>query len=207
MVINNKGINPLSVDVLAKEGILALRRAKHRNMERLTLACADQAMNSLENLKKESLGFAEDVYEHVFDEEIFTFVEACKNPKSVTVLLKGSTKYILNQVKDALRNGRCLILGEGAFEIVTHQPLTQYNEQAIAQNAGHHQQETIVKLQHEYATSKIPVGIDITIGETMEPKSLSIFDNYRVKKQLIHSSTSIATNLILVDKIRRASLS
>ncbi|CAF3791917.1 unnamed protein product [Rotaria sp. Silwood1] len=224
-------IDPLSVDVLAKEEILALRRAKHRNMDRLTLACAGQAMNSLENLTKESLGFAEDVYEHVFGEEIFTIVEACKNPKSVTVLLKRSTKYILNQVKDALHNGRRSIrnaLEDGAFEIVTHQELTQYNEQvkgrarlavqafaqalliipkAIAQNVGHHQQETIVKLQNEYATSKIPVGIDITTGEAMERKSLAIFDNYRVKKQLIHSSTSIATNLILVDEILRASLS
>lgn len=106
--------------------------------------------------------------------------------------------------------------------------MTQYNEQvkgrarwgvqsfaqelliilkAIAENAGHHQQETIVKLEHEYATSKIPVGIDITTGKAMEPKSLAIFVNYRVKKQLIHSRTSITTNLILVDEILRASLS
>lgn len=48
---------------------------------------------------------------------------------------------------------------------------------------------------------------DIIIGEAMEPKSLGIFDNYRVKKQLIHSSTSIASNLILVDEILRAGLS
>jgi T-complex protein 1 subunit zeta len=47
----------------------------------------------------------------------------------------------------------------------------------------------------------------IVIGEPMEPKSLGIYDNYRVKKQLIHSSTSIATNLILVDEILRAGLS
>jgi T-complex protein 1 subunit zeta len=79
----------------------------------------------------------------------------------------------------------CVIPGGGAFEIVAHQALTQYKEQvkgrarlgvqafaeslliipkAIAQNAGHDQQETIVKLQHEYATSKIPVGIDVTTG-------------------------------------------
>ena len=83
-MINQKGIDPLSLDVLAKDGILALRRAKRRNMERLTLACG---------------------------------------------------------------------------------------------------------------------------GEAMEPKSLGILDNYRVKKQLIHSSTSIATNLILVDEILRAGLS
>ncbi|CAF0976753.1 unnamed protein product [Rotaria magnacalcarata] len=238
VVINQKGIDPFSLDVLAKEGILALRRAKRRNMERLSLACGGEAMNSVENLTKECLGFAEDVYEHVLGEEKFTFVEGCKNPKSVTVLLKGSTKYILNQLKDALRDGLrsvtnaiedgCVLPGGGAFEIVAHQALNQYKQQvkgrarlgvqafaealliipkAIAQNAGHDQQETIVKLQHEYATSKIPVGINIATGEAIDPKSLGIYDNYCVKKQLIHSSTSIATNLILVDEILRAGLS
>jgi T-complex protein 1 subunit zeta len=44
VVINQKGIDPLSLDILAKEGILALRRAKRRNMERLTLACGGEAM-------------------------------------------------------------------------------------------------------------------------------------------------------------------
>jgi T-complex protein 1 subunit zeta len=44
VVINQKGIDPFSLDVLAKEGILALRRAKRRNMERLTLACGGEAM-------------------------------------------------------------------------------------------------------------------------------------------------------------------
>ncbi|CAF3377879.1 unnamed protein product [Rotaria sp. Silwood1] len=57
-------------------------------------------------------------------------------------------------------------------------------------------------------SSKYQVGSIITwVREAMEPKSLGIFDNYRVKKQLIHSSTSIATNLILVDEILRAGLS
>ena len=49
--------------------------------------------------------------------------------------------------------------------------------------------------------------ISSSLGEAMEPKSLGIYDNYRVKKQLIHSSTSIASNLILVDEILRAGLS
>lgn len=44
VLINQKGVDPLSLDVLAKEGILALRRAKRRNMERITLACGGEAM-------------------------------------------------------------------------------------------------------------------------------------------------------------------
>ncbi|CAF2917367.1 unnamed protein product [Rotaria sp. Silwood2] len=65
VVINQKGSDRLSLDVLAKEGILVLRRAKRRNIERLTLACGGEVMNSVENLIQECLGFAEDVYEHV----------------------------------------------------------------------------------------------------------------------------------------------
>lgn len=47
VLINQKGIDPQSLDLLAKEGILALRRAKRRNMERLTLACGGVAINSV----------------------------------------------------------------------------------------------------------------------------------------------------------------
>jgi T-complex protein 1 subunit zeta len=50
VLINQKGIDPMSLDMLAKEGILALRRAKRRNMERLTLACGGFAINSVEEL-------------------------------------------------------------------------------------------------------------------------------------------------------------
>lgn len=65
MVINQKGIDPQSLDMLAKEGIMALRRAKRRNMERLTLACGGNAMNSLDDMDEDCLGYAGAVYEHV----------------------------------------------------------------------------------------------------------------------------------------------
>merc|ERR1712080_361096 len=52
VVINQKGVDPLSLDALAKEGVMALRRAKRRNMERLVLACGGTAMNSVDDLDK-----------------------------------------------------------------------------------------------------------------------------------------------------------
>ena len=88
-----------------------------------------------------------------------------------------------------------VIPGGGAFEIVAHHALTQYKDQvkgrarlgvqafaeallvipkALAQNAGHDQQETIVKLQQEYATSKLPVGIDVATGMLQKTATLSI---------------------------------
>lgn len=56
VIINQKGIDPQSLDMLAKEGILALRRAKRRNMERLMLSCGGFAINSVEELVPECLG-------------------------------------------------------------------------------------------------------------------------------------------------------
>ncbi|CAF3412967.1 unnamed protein product, partial [Rotaria sp. Silwood2] len=77
-------IDPISLYVLTKDQILALRRAKHRNMERLTLACGGEAMNSIDNLTKECLDFVEDVYEHVLGEGKYTFVQGWKDSRSAT---------------------------------------------------------------------------------------------------------------------------
>ncbi|CAG7921746.1 unnamed protein product [Penicillium olsonii] len=127
VVINQKGIDPLSLDVLVKNGIFALRRAKRRNMERLQLVCGGTAQNSVEDLSPEVLGWAGLVYEHQLGEEKFTFVEEVKDPKSVTILIKGPNGHTITQVKDAVRDGLrsvyntivdgCVIPGAGAFQV------------------------------------------------------------------------------------------
>ena len=99
VVINQKGIDPFSLDALAKEGIVALRRAKRRNMERLTLACGGVALNSFDDLNPDCLGHAGLVYEYTLGEEKFTFIEKCNNPHSVTLLVKGPNKHTLTQIK------------------------------------------------------------------------------------------------------------
>lgn len=138
VVINQKGVDPLSLDAFAKEGIIALRRAKRRNMERLSLACGGIAMNSVDDLTEECLGFAGLVYEHILGEEKYTFVEECKNPQSVTILIKGPNKHTLIQIKDAVRDGlrainnaiedKCVIPGAGAFEIKANMELLKYKD-------------------------------------------------------------------------------
>ena len=69
VVVNQKGIDPLSLDMLAKEGILGIRRAKRRNMERLTLACGGVPVNSVEDLTPDVLGWAGQVYEQTLGDE------------------------------------------------------------------------------------------------------------------------------------------
>ena len=92
VVINQKGIDPMSLDVFLKNGIVALRRAKRRNMERLQLIAGGIAQNSVEDLKPEVLGWAGLVYEHTLGEEKYTFVEEVQNPRSVTLLIKGGLR-------------------------------------------------------------------------------------------------------------------
>ncbi|KAK4878496.1 hypothetical protein RN001_011002 [Aquatica leii] len=138
VVINQKGIDPMSLDMFAKEGIIALRRAKRRNMERLALACGGIAMNHLNDLQESHLGHAGLVYEHVLGENKFTFVEECKIPQSVTILMKAPNKHTLAQIKDAVRDGlrainnaiedKAVIPGAGAFEVTAYKELMKYKE-------------------------------------------------------------------------------
>jgi T-complex protein 1 subunit zeta len=127
VIINQKGIDPLSLDIFAKENILCLRRAKRRNMERLSLACGGSPIHSIEDVDKKQLGYAGRVSEVTLGEDKFTFVEECKNPKSCTLLLQGPNEHTINQIKDAVRDGlravknaiedHALVPGAGAFEL------------------------------------------------------------------------------------------
>ncbi|XP_053131553.1 T-complex protein 1 subunit zeta [Hemicordylus capensis] len=237
IVINQKGIDPFSLDALAKEGIVALRRAKRRNMERLTLACGGVAMNSVEDLSVDCLGHAGLVYEYTLGEEKLTFIEKCDNPRSMTLLIKGPNKHTLTQIKDAVRDGLravknaiedgCVVPGAGALEVaiadalMKHKPTVKGRAQlgvqafadalliipkVLAQNSGYDSQETLVKVQAEYAESGQLVGVDLNSGEPMMAGA-GIWDNYCVKRQLLHSCTVIASNILLVDEIMRAGMS
>nr|AQT40876.1 T-complex protein 1 subunit zeta [Glaciozyma antarctica] len=235
VVINQKGIDPLSLDMLAKQGIMALRRAKRRNMERLQLICGGTAQNSVEDMTPDVLGYAGLVYEHTLGEEKFTFLEEVKDPKSVTLLIKGPNAHTISQISDAVRDGlrsvknaledKSLIPGAGAFEIAAHAYLSgevkksakgraKLGVQAFADallvipktlavNAGLDVQDAIVNLQDEAAEGHV-VGLNLATGDALDPVGEGIWDNYRVKRHMIHSSAVIASNLLITDEMMRA---
>ena len=127
VLVNQKGIDPPALDALARAGILALRRAKRRNMERLVLACGGLAVNSTEELADPGvLGKAGLVWEHTLGDEKYTFIEEVPSPKSCTILIKGPDDHTLAQIKDAVRDGLRavknaiddggVVPGGGAFE-------------------------------------------------------------------------------------------
>ncbi|KAI0644748.1 chaperonin-containing T-complex zeta subunit Cct6 [Trametes meyenii] len=235
VVINQKGIDPLSLDILAKNGILALRRAKRRNMERLQLICGGVAQNSVDDLTPDVLGWAGLVYEHTLGEEKFTFVEEVKDPKSVTLLIKGPNPHTIQQTQDALRDGlravknaledEALIPGAGAFEVACAAHLSGPVKKAakgrakmgvqafaealliipktLAANGGFDVQDVVVALQDEQSEGNA-VGLDLESGEPFDPTVQGVWDNYRVKRQMLHSCSVIAVNLLSTDEILRA---
>lgn len=237
VVINQGGIDPLALDMFAKEGITALRRAKRRNMERLTLACGGIQVNSVDDLTPDVLGKAGVVYEHTLGEETFTFVEKVENPFSCTILIKGPNQHTINQIKDAVRDGiravkntiddGHLIPGGGAFEVALHSALMKFKDEVkgrakvgvqafadavlvvpktLAENSGFDPQDTLIALQEAYKEGHI-VGLDLQTGEPMDPQAEGVWDNYRVKRQLLQSGSVVATQLLLVDEILKASKS
>ncbi|KZV66922.1 chaperonin-containing T-complex zeta subunit Cct6 [Peniophora sp. CONT] len=235
VIINQKGIDPLSLDILAKAGIFALRRAKRRNMERLQLVCGGIAQNSVDELTPDVLGYAGLVYEQTLGEEKFTFVDEVKNPRSATLLIKGPNPHTTQQMHDALRDGlravknaiedAALIPGAGAFEVAAAHHLVSVSKKAakgrakmgvqayadallvipktLAANGGFDVQDAIVALQDEAAEGNV-VGLDLQSGEPFDPTVEGIWDNYRVKRQMLHSCSVIAVNLLQTDEILRA---
>lgn len=242
VILNQKGIDPPSLDLLAKEGIMALRRVKRRNMERLQLCCGGNAVNSVEDLTVEDLGYAEHVHEQTLGEEKYTFVEGVDNPRSCCILVKGQTDHVINQVKDAIRDGlravrnvlddKCVIPGAGAFELASYCNLKEFAKtvtgkkrygvelfanallsipKALADNSGLDTQECILDLiqnfeqkNNMYSGKINPIGLDLYTGDPISPAIEGIYDNYRVKRQMLHIAPTLAQQLLLVDEVVKA---
>lgn len=236
LICNQKGIDPPSLDMLAKEGILALRRAKRRNMERLTLACGGMQVNSVEELSQDMLGYADVVYEDTLGEDKFTFVEGVKNAHSCTIMVKGQNPHTIAQIKDAIRDGLRsvkialehpkFVPGAGAFEIAAHAHLMTVKAgvkgraklgvqafadallvipKALAENSGFDLQDTLIDLQEAFQKDPAnAVGLDVVSGKPILPAQQGIWDGMIVKKSIIHLSTVLASQLLLVDEMMRA---
>eukprot|EP01013_Petalomonas_cantuscygni_P007737 TRINITY_DN2007_c0_g1_i2.p1 TRINITY_DN2007_c0_g1~~TRINITY_DN2007_c0_g1_i2.p1 ORF type:complete len:552 (-),score=170.23 TRINITY_DN2007_c0_g1_i2:304-1959(-) len=134
VVINQKGIDPPSLEMLARENILGLRRAKRRNMERLQRACGGAALFDLDGMSEADLGRATRVWQHVLGEESYTFVEGtAAQPTSCTILVKGAYEHTISQIKDAIRDGLravynaveegAVLPGAGASEVAMYRAL------------------------------------------------------------------------------------
>ncbi len=107
VVLCSKGIDDIASDLLAKSGILAVKSISDKDMEKLSRATDARVFTELETISGSELGKACLVEEKKIGDKKFIFVRDCSNPKSVSVLLHGGTKHVVESVEitftDALR--------------------------------------------------------------------------------------------------------
>jgi archaeal chaperonin len=104
VVICQKGIDDIAQHYLAKAGVLAVRRAKESDMTKLAKATGARVVNNFEDLSLADLGHAAHVEERKVEEDKWVFVEGCKNPKAVTILIRGGTQRIVDEGERSLHD-------------------------------------------------------------------------------------------------------
>ncbi|MBS7624784.1 TCP-1/cpn60 chaperonin family protein [Candidatus Bathyarchaeota archaeon] len=139
VVICQKGIDDMAQHFLAKEGILAVRRAKESDMEKLARATGGRIVTNLDDLKPEDLGYAELVEERKIGEDKMVFVEGCKDPRSVSILIRAGLERMVDEAERAMHDALSVIAdvieknkvvpGGGAAEAEVAKELRKYAAQ------------------------------------------------------------------------------
>ncbi|MDH5815823.1 MAG: thermosome subunit beta [Candidatus Nezhaarchaeota archaeon] len=136
VVFCQKGIDDMAQHYLAKAGILAARRVKKSDMEKLARATGAKIVTNVEDLTPNDLGYAELVEERKIADEKLIFVENCKNPRSVAILIRGGLEKFVDEAERALKDALSAVAsavecgryvpGGGAIEIELAKRLREY---------------------------------------------------------------------------------
>ncbi len=102
VLICQKGIDDMAIHYLAKENIYAVRRASESDLKKIAKATGGKIVTNIKELSKSDLGSAGTVEERKLGDEEFTYIMECKNPKAVTILVRGGTEHVTNEVERAV---------------------------------------------------------------------------------------------------------
>jgi chaperonin GroEL (HSP60 family) len=137
VVLCQKGIDDIVQHYLAKEGIIAVRRIKESDMSKLSKATGARIVTNTDELSKEDIGLAEIVEERKIETDKWVFIEGCKNPKSVTILIRGGSQRLIDEaersIHDALMAVKCVVeypfvvVGGGASEAIISRKLREWS--------------------------------------------------------------------------------
>jgi thermosome len=109
VLICQKGIDDLAQHFLAKQGVLAIRRCTQSLMEKLAKATGAKIVVTLDDLNAKDLGYAKLVEERKVGEDKWVFVEGCKNPKAITMLIRGGTEKVVDEAERSIHDALCVV--------------------------------------------------------------------------------------------------
>jgi thermosome len=137
VLLCQKGIDDLAQHYLAKEGILAVRRVKESDMNNLAKATGARVLSNVDELSSDDLGYAKLVEERKVETDKWVFVEGCKNPKAVSVLIRGGSQRVVDEaersVHDAVMAVKDVVeypyitVGAGAPEVYIAQKIREWS--------------------------------------------------------------------------------
>jgi thermosome len=138
VVMCEKGIDDMAQHFLARKGILAVRRNKKSDMEKLAKATGGKIVTNLDSLTSDDLGYCALVEERKIGDDKMTFVEGCKHPKAVTILIRGGTQRLVDEAERSVHDALCvvrdvieepkIVAGGGAVELEVSRMLKKYAE-------------------------------------------------------------------------------
>ena len=136
VIVCQKGVDDIAQHFLAKEGIYTVRRAKKSDMEKLSKATGAKIVANLDGLNASDLGKAGIVEERKIGDDKMTFVTDAKNPKAVSILLRGTTEHVTDELERALHDALSVVKvgledgkmtpGGGAASIAISMALREY---------------------------------------------------------------------------------
>ena len=224
-----KGIDDMAEHYLKKAGIMTYKRVKKSDIERIAKATGAKLVTDIEDLTADKLGSAGHVYlDKIFDHEL-TFIEECENPKASSIVLRGSTRYVTEQIARALddalgvvaatiEEGKVLI-GGGACEIDLIKQLREYGEtvsgrEQLAINAFAEALEVIPRTLIENAgldtinliadlkaahEDSNLIGINVFDGKVVDMKEAGVIEPLRVKIQALQSAGAASEMILRID--------
>lgn len=154
LIITEKGVSDLALHVLAKKKVSVIRRLRKTDNNRVAKACGGTIVSRVEELKETDVGTGAGLFEITkIGDEYFTFITKCKDPKACTILLRGGSKDVLNEVERNLQDAMAvtrnvltnpkMVPGGGAIEMAVSQRLhaksktitgvSQYPYRAVAE--------------------------------------------------------------------------
>lgn len=224
-----KGIDDMAEHYLKKAGIMTFKRVKKSDMERIAKATGAKLVTDIEDLSEDKLGSAGHIYlDKVFDHEL-TFIEECENPKASSIVLRGSTRYVTEQIARAIddalgvvaatiEEGKVLI-GGGACEVDLIKRLREYGETVSGR-------EQLAILKYAEALEVIPrtlienagldtinliadlkaahedsnlIGINVFTGEVVDMREAGVIEPLRVKIQALQSAGAASEMILRID--------
>jgi len=138
VVLCEKGVDDMAQHFLARKGIMLVRRNKKSDMEKLAKATGGKIVTNLDALNADDLGYAALVEERKIGDDKMTFIEGCKHPKAVTILIRGGTQRIIDEAERSIHDALCVVrdlieepkvvAGGGAPELEVSRALRKYAE-------------------------------------------------------------------------------